>query len=65
MKVAVLSPITWRTPPRNYGPWEQVASVLTEGLNKVAASTEYSWQSKHRKQPQLIYVPCYQNIFTM
>jgi glycosyltransferase involved in cell wall biosynthesis len=32
MKVAVLSPITWRTPPRNYGPWEQVASVLTEGL---------------------------------
>ena len=32
MKVAVLSPITWRTPPRNYGPWEQVASVLTEAL---------------------------------
>ncbi len=34
MRVAVLSPITWRTPPRNYGPWEQVASVLTEGLIK-------------------------------
>ena len=34
MKVAVLSPVTWRTPPRNYGPWEQVASVLTEGLVK-------------------------------
>ncbi len=32
MKVAILSPIAWRTPPRNYGPWEQVASVLTEGL---------------------------------
>ena len=32
MKVAILAPITWRTPPRNYGPWEQVASVLTEGL---------------------------------
>ncbi|HEY9488220.1 MAG TPA: glycosyltransferase family 4 protein [Chryseosolibacter sp.] len=32
MKVAILSPITWRTPPRNYGPWEQVASVLTEAL---------------------------------
>ena len=32
MRVAVLSPITWRTPPRNYGPWEQMASVLTEGL---------------------------------
>jgi len=32
MKIAILSPIIWRTPPRQYGPWEQVASVLTEGL---------------------------------
>lgn len=32
MKIAILAPITWRTPPRNYGPWEQVASVLAEGL---------------------------------
>lgn len=32
MKIAVLAPIAWRTPPRNYGPWEQVASNLTEGL---------------------------------
>jgi glycosyltransferase involved in cell wall biosynthesis len=28
----VLSPIAWRTPPRHYGPWEQFASSLTEGL---------------------------------
>jgi glycosyltransferase involved in cell wall biosynthesis len=34
MKVAILAPVTWRTPPRNYGPWEQVASALTEGLVK-------------------------------
>lgn len=34
MKVAILSPVTWRTPPRNYGPWEQVASVLAEALVK-------------------------------
>ena len=34
MKIAILAPITWRTPPRQYGPWEQVASVLTEGLVK-------------------------------
>ena len=34
MKVAILSPVTWRTPPRNYGPWEQVASVLVEALVK-------------------------------
>ncbi|MCF8331607.1 MAG: glycosyltransferase family 4 protein [Bacteroidales bacterium] len=32
MKIAVLSPIAWRTPPENYGPWEQVASNITEGL---------------------------------
>jgi glycosyltransferase involved in cell wall biosynthesis len=34
LKIAILAPITWRTPPKNYGPWEQVASVLTEGLVK-------------------------------
>lgn len=34
MKIAILAPITWRTPPRRYGPWEQVASVLTEALVK-------------------------------
>ncbi|QLG46534.1 glycosyltransferase family 4 protein [Costertonia aggregata] len=34
MKIAILSPIAWRTPPKNYGPWEKVASVLTEGLVK-------------------------------
>ena len=28
----MLSPIAWRTPPRHYGPWEQVVSLLTEGL---------------------------------
>lgn len=34
MKVAVLAPIAWRTPPRHYGPWEQMASNLTEELIK-------------------------------
>ena len=32
MRVAILSPIAWRTPPRLYGPWEQVASNIAEGL---------------------------------
>lgn len=32
MKIAVLSPIAWRTPPLKYGPWEQVASNIAEGL---------------------------------
>jgi len=35
MRVAVLAPVAWRTPPRHYGPWEQVASNITEGLAKV------------------------------
>ncbi len=34
MRIAILAPIAWRTPPRKYGPWEQVASTLTEGLVK-------------------------------
>ncbi len=32
MKIAVLSPIAWRTPPIKYGPWEQVTSNIAEGL---------------------------------
>ncbi|WP_242848754.1 glycosyltransferase [Syntrophomonas palmitatica] len=32
MKIALLAPIAWRTPPRHYGPWERVVSLLAEGL---------------------------------
>jgi len=32
MKIAVLSPVAWRTPPRHYGPWEQIASNIAEGM---------------------------------
>ena len=34
MRIAMLSPIAWRTPPRKYGPWELVVSLITEGLVK-------------------------------
>ncbi len=34
MKVAVLSPVAWRTPPEHYGPWEQVAYNIAEGISK-------------------------------
>jgi glycosyltransferase involved in cell wall biosynthesis len=32
LKVGMLGPIAWRTPPTHYGPWEQVTSLITEGL---------------------------------
>jgi glycosyltransferase involved in cell wall biosynthesis len=32
MKIAMLAPIAWRTPPRHYGPWELVTHLLTEAL---------------------------------
>ena len=32
MRVAMLAPISWRVPPRHYGPWERIVSLLTEGL---------------------------------
>jgi glycosyltransferase involved in cell wall biosynthesis len=31
-RVAILSPVAWRTPPRQYGAWETVASNVAEGL---------------------------------
>jgi glycosyltransferase involved in cell wall biosynthesis len=34
LRVAILAPISWRVPPRHYGPWEQFVSLLTEGLVK-------------------------------
>jgi glycosyltransferase involved in cell wall biosynthesis len=32
MRVALLGPIAWRTPPRHYGPWEQITGLLADGL---------------------------------
>ena len=32
MRIAMLSSISWPTPPTGYGPWEWVTSLLTEAL---------------------------------
>jgi glycosyltransferase involved in cell wall biosynthesis len=32
LRVAMLAPISWRVPPRHYGPWERVVALLTKGL---------------------------------
>jgi glycosyltransferase involved in cell wall biosynthesis len=31
-RVAILSPVAWRTPPRQYGAWETVAGNIADGL---------------------------------
>ena len=31
-RIAVLSPVAWRTPPKEYGAWETVAGNIAEGL---------------------------------
>jgi glycosyltransferase involved in cell wall biosynthesis len=33
MRIAILGPIAWRTPPRHYGPWERVAGLIADGLH--------------------------------
>ena len=32
MRIGMIAPISWRVPPKGYGPWERVVSLLTEGL---------------------------------
>jgi glycosyltransferase involved in cell wall biosynthesis len=34
VKVALLGPIAWRTPPLHYGPWELITSLIAEGLTE-------------------------------
>jgi glycosyltransferase involved in cell wall biosynthesis len=32
VRVGILGPVAWRTPPHAYGPWEQVTGLLADGL---------------------------------
>jgi len=34
LRVAVLAPITWPTPPPGYGPWEQIAFNIADGMRR-------------------------------
>ena len=48
MRIAMLAPISWRTPPGHYGPWELVTSLLTEalvarGVDVTLFATKDSW----------------------
>ncbi|MDQ2866751.1 MAG: glycosyltransferase family 4 protein [Candidatus Eremiobacteraeota bacterium] len=37
LRVAVLAPIAWPTPPRGYGPWEQIAFNIADGMRRRGA----------------------------
>lgn len=59
MHVAILSPIAWRTPPRSYGPWEYVASLLAEGLVKKGIEvTLFATGNSITKANLVSVVPC-------
>lgn len=59
MHVAILSPIAWRTPPRSYGPWEYVASLLTEGLIKKGIKvTLFATKNSITKANLISVCPC-------
>ena len=60
IRIVMLSPIAWRTPPRHYGPWESVLSLLTEqllkmGLEVTLFATGDSQTSGHRVSLQLAH----------
>ena len=37
LRLALLAPITWPTPPPGYGPWEQVAFNIADGMRRRGA----------------------------
>jgi len=59
MRIAVLSPISWRTPPRHYGPWESVVSLLTEELVRMGLDVTLFATGDSQTNGKLVAVcPC-------
>lgn len=56
MKIAILAPIAWRTPPEKYGPWEQVTSNITEGLVKQGMDVTLFATGDSRTSAKLQYI---------
>jgi len=53
LRVAMLGPISWRTPPRHYGPWELVVSNLTECLVELGVDVTLFATANSRTQGKL------------
>lgn len=56
MKIAILSPIAWRTPPVKYGPWEQIASNIAEGLVEQGIDVTLFATGNSRTKGKLEYI---------
>jgi len=56
MKIAMLSPISWRTPPRHYGPWENIVSLLTEQLISMGKEVTLFASGDSRTAGKLVWV---------
>ena len=56
MKIAILAPIAWRTPPEKYGPWEQVTSNIAEGMVKKGLDVTLFATGNSRTAGKLEYV---------
>jgi len=56
IRIAVLSPVSWRTPPRHYGPWEFVVSLLTEELVRLGLDVTLFATADSRTSAELVAV---------
>jgi len=56
MRIAVVSPISWRTPPLHYGPWESVVSLLTEELVQMGVDVTLFATGDSRTSGKLVAV---------
>lgn len=56
MRIAILSPVSWRTPPVHYGPWESVVSLLSEELIRAGVDVTLFATGDSRTSGKLVAV---------
>jgi mannose-6-phosphate isomerase-like protein (cupin superfamily) len=64
MKIAILAPISWRTPPRRYRPRETIVSLLTEELVQLGMDVTLFATGDSNTHAKLAWVcerPCFED----
>jgi hypothetical protein len=56
MRLALLAPISWPVPPAGYGPWEQVAFDIAEGMRERGLDVTLFATGNSQTQCKLDYV---------